>query len=117
MHPVYATELLLPTLLVGAGNGLVMMSATQAVLAGVPRQDSGLVAGLHNTSRQLGGAIGIAILASVAHGVTMTHLTAGEMLQVAELAGYHMAFLIAGLVSIVSALASLLLNRTSTSSS
>ncbi|QNN55750.1 MFS transporter [Diaphorobacter ruginosibacter] len=117
MHPVYATELLLPTLLVGAGNGLVMMSATQAVLAGVPRQDSGLVAGLQNTSRQLGGAIGIAILASVAHGVTMTHLTAGEMLQVAELAGYHMAFLIAGLVSIVSALASLLLNRTSTSSS
>lgn len=116
MHPVYATELLLPTLLVGAGNGLVMMSATQAVLAGVPRQDSGLVAGLQNTSRQL-GAIGIAILASVAHGVTMTHLTAGEMLQVAELAGYHMAFLIAGLVSIVSALASLLLNRTSTSSS
>lgn len=115
MHPVYATELLLPTLLVGAGNGLVMMSATQAVLAGVPRQDSGLVAGLQNTSRQL--AIGIAILASVAHGVTMTHLTAGEMLQVAELAGYHMAFLIAGLVSIVSALASLLLNRTSTSSS
>lgn len=54
MHPVYATELLLPTLLVGAGNGLVMMSATQAVLAGVPRQDSGLVAGLQNTSRQLG---------------------------------------------------------------
>lgn len=117
MHPAHATELLLPTLLVGAGNGLVMMSATQAVLAGVPRQDSGLAAGLQNTSRQLGGAVGIAILASVAHGVTTTHLTAGEMPQVAELAGYRMAFLIAGLVSIASALASLLLNRTSTSSS
>lgn len=59
MHPVYATELLLPTLLVGAGNGLVMMSATQAVLAGVPRQDSGLVAGLQNTSRQLGGPLAL----------------------------------------------------------
>lgn len=117
IHPAHATELLLPTLLVGAGNGLVMMSATQAVLAGVPRQDSGLAAGLQNTSRQLGGAIGIAILASVAHGVTTTRLAGGEMPQVAELAGYRMAFLIAGLVSIVSALASLLLKRAPTSSS
>ena len=117
MHPVHATELLLPTLLVGAGNGLVMMSATQAVLAGVPRQDSGLAAGLQNTSRQLGGAVGIAILASVAHGVTTAHLAGGEIPQVAELAGYHAAFLIAGLLSIVSALASLLLQRTPVSGS
>ncbi len=59
-----------------------MMSATQAVLAGVPRQDSGLAAGLQNTSRQLGGAVGIAILASVAHGVTTAHLAGGEIPQV-----------------------------------
>ncbi|WP_413328094.1 MFS transporter [Polaromonas sp. CT11-55] len=108
-HLLQAGDFLLPTLLVGAGNGLVMMSATQAVLAGVPRQDSGLAAGLQNTARQLGGAVGIAVLGAVAHAVTARQLELGQLPQIAELAGYRFAFLLAGILSVISALASLML--------
>jgi MFS family permease len=110
-HPLQACDFLLPTLLVGAGNGLVMMSATQAVLAGVPRKDSGLAAGLQNTARQLGGAVGIAVLGAVAHSVMAAQLATGQLPQAAELAGYRFAFLIAGIVSVVSAVASLMLKQ------
>jgi EmrB/QacA subfamily drug resistance transporter len=108
-HPLQVSEFLLPTLLVGAGNGLVMMSATQAVLAGVPRKDSGLAAGLQNTARQLGGAVGIAVLGAVAHSIMAAQLATGQLPQAAELTGYRFAFLIAGIVSVVSAVASLML--------
>ena len=111
VHPLQISEFLLPTLLVGAGNGLVMMSATQAVLAGVPRKDSGLAAGLQNTARQLGGAVGIAVLGAVAHSVMTAQLAAGQLPQAAELAGYQFAFLTAGIVSVVSAFASLMLKH------
>ncbi|QYG08939.1 hypothetical protein [Janthinobacterium sp. PAMC25594] len=111
VHPLQVSEFLLPTLLVGAGNGLVMMSATQAVLAGVPRKDSGLAAGLQNTARQLGGAVGIAVLGAVAHAVMAARLAAGQLPQAAELAGYRFAFLMAGIVSVVSAVASLMLKH------
>jgi sugar phosphate permease len=88
-----------------------MMSATQAVLAGVPRKDSGLAAGLQNTARQLGGAVGIAVLGAVAHSVMAAHLATGQLPQAAELAGYRFAFLLAGIVSVVSAVASLMLKH------
>jgi len=112
VHPSQVSEFLLPTLLVGAGSGLVMMSATQAVLAGVPRKDAGLAAGLQNTARQLGGAVGIAVLGAVAHSVMAAQVADGQAPQMAELAGYHLAFLVAGIVSLVSALASLMLQQT-----
>ncbi|MNQ72396.1 Multidrug resistance protein stp [compost metagenome] len=110
-HPTLATELLIPTLLIGAGCGLVMMSATHAVLAGVPRKDAGLAAGLQNAARQLGGALGIALLVTMAHGVMADQIAQGQLPQLAELDSYRAAFLTAGCLSIVSALASLLLRH------
>ncbi|MGO3741711.1 MFS transporter [Kerstersia sp.] len=108
-HPNLAADLLIPTLLLGTGCGLVMMSATHAVLAGVPRQDAGLAAGLQNSARQLGGAIGIALLVTLAHAVTASRNAAGQAARLAELDGYRCAFLAAGCLSILAALASLLL--------
>lgn len=110
-HPSGAAALLLPTLLVGAGSGLTMMSATQAVLSGVPPRDAGLAAGLQNTTRQLGGAIGIAALVTLAHAVTAHLAAAGHARQMAELGGYRVAFLASGVISAVSAIASLMLRH------
>lgn len=110
IHPNYATQLLLPSLLIGGGLGLMLMTATHAVLAGIPSQDSGIAAGLQNTARQLGGALGIAVL------VTVTHIAAGgqtkaDITAASQLAGYHAAFLVCGVISGLSALASLFLQR------
>lgn len=108
-HPAQSTELLIPTLFVGAGCGLVMMSATQAVLACIPQEDAGLAAGLQNAARQLGGASGVALLATLAQSVMAHYVAQGQTPQLAELQGYRVAFLAAGCVSVISALASLLL--------
>ena len=110
-HPVQAVELLFPTLLVGAGGGLTMMSATHAVLTGVRKPDAGLVAGLQNTARQLGGAIGLAALVTLVHSVAGELSAAGQSSQLAELGGYQAAFLASGLISAISALASLMLRH------
>ncbi len=108
-HPNFMTQLLGPSLLVGGGLGLMIMSATQAVLAGVPAADSSLAAGLQNTARQLGGAIGVAGLVTVSNHVADRAVRAGAETALAHLSGYQAAFWVAGAVSAVAALASLAL--------
>jgi EmrB/QacA subfamily drug resistance transporter len=107
--PDYAADLLGPTLLVGGGLGLMIMTATQAALAGVPGKDVGLASGLLNTARQLGGAVGVAALATLAQAVARD--AAGEGSVTAALAGYHAAFLATAAVCVTAALASLFLRR------
>jgi hypothetical protein len=53
-------------LLGGAGMGLTFVPVTIASLAGVDRSDAGVASGLVNTSRQMGGAIGIAVVSAIA---------------------------------------------------
>ncbi|MDK8191193.1 hypothetical protein QP794_13965 [Paenibacillus sp. UMB7766-LJ446] len=111
MHPNYVTQLLLPSLLIGGGLGLMLMTATHAVLAGIPSQDSGIAAGLQNTARQLGGALGIAVLVTVKHIAAGGQTNQGDITAASQLAGYHAAFLACGVISGLSALASLFLQR------
>ena len=54
-------------LLFAAGNGLSFVPLTSAALAGVPPQDAGAASGLVNVTQQLGGALGVAVLVTVAH--------------------------------------------------
>lgn len=108
--PDYLAQVLGPSLLVGGGLGLMIMTATHAVLAGIPHAESGLAAGLQNTARQLGGAVGIAALVTLAHTVSASQ--GGDSLQaVGQLAGYHAAFVATAAISAVSAVASLLLRH------
>ncbi len=108
--PNYLIQILGPSLLVGGGLGLMIMTATHAVLAGIPHAESGLAAGLQNTARQLGGAIGIAALVTLAHAISESH--GGENAQaIGQLAGYHVAFIAAAAISAVSGFASLLLRH------
>jgi MFS family permease len=95
-----------PTLAAGAGLGMVILAATHAVRSGVPVQGAGMASGLANTARQLGGALGVAALATLLHSVVQAQPeSAGP--QAALLAGSHVAFLAASGLALLCGLISL----------
>ncbi|MCB5169603.1 DHA2 family efflux MFS transporter permease subunit [Streptomyces bambusae] len=100
---------LLPAQLVsGFGLGLVFVTVTIASVRGVAPQDTGIASGLVNTSQQIGGAIGLAVLAATASVITENELPGNA--QEALTSGYSYGFLLGGalyLVALVVALASL----------
>jgi len=61
----FLADLLGPSLLIGAGVGTTFVQLTELSAAGVAARDSGVAGGLINASRQIGGAIGLALLATV----------------------------------------------------
>ncbi|WP_371496007.1 MFS transporter [Kitasatospora sp. NBC_00374] len=73
----YPVDVLGPFVLCTLGMGLSMMPATVAATSGVPREEAGLASGLTNTFRQVGGAVGLAVLATVASHTTATRLAEG----------------------------------------
>jgi hypothetical protein len=97
-------HLFVPTVMVGAGLGILIVTATSAILAGVPSTDSGLATGLQNTARQLGGSIGIAVLANLAHRPLMGR-KAGEI----GLAEFRVPFLAMAVPASIAAASSLML--------
>ena len=95
----YAIDLLPPMILIGLGAGLGFPSLMTLAMSGATASDSGLASGLVNTSVQVGGAIGLAVLATFATERTAGQLADGEAPAVALNSGYHLAYLIgAGLV-------------------
>jgi EmrB/QacA subfamily drug resistance transporter len=93
----YLTDLLPGFLLVGVGLGFSFVPISIAALAGVQRAEAGLASGLINTSQQIGGALGIAALATIATSQTDDALAAGTAQAAALVDGFTAAFL-AGLV-------------------
>jgi EmrB/QacA subfamily drug resistance transporter len=109
-HPAYLSHLLGPSLIAGVGMGLMLLPITLTGTASVDSKDAGAAAGVLNTSRQLGGAIGLAVLSTVA--ATATTRAASHGSYVAALVhGYHVAFLADAGVMLVAALAALALPR------
>jgi EmrB/QacA subfamily drug resistance transporter len=90
----YVVDLLPPTLLIGLGAGLAFPSLMTLAMSGATPQDSGLASGLVNTSVQVGGAIGLAVLATLASERTDTALAQGESAAAALNSGYHLAYLV-----------------------
>src|SRR5918912_2702616 len=90
----YAVDLLPPMVLIGLGAGLGFPSLMTLAMSGATPSDSGLASGLVNTSVQVGGAIGLAVLATVATERTGTLRAAGEPAASALNAGFHLAYLI-----------------------
>jgi hypothetical protein len=107
-HPAYLTHILGPALVCGVGLGLMLLPVTLAANTGVDPTDVGAAAGLLNTARQLGGAIGLAVLTTIAATVT-TNTARHASYLTALVHGYHVAFLADAAVMIVAALAALAL--------
>lgn len=106
----YLGDVLGPTLLIGCGTGLLIASAVHAAIAGIQPADTGLASGLLNTSRQIGGALGIAGFGALAHAVAGNH-SGDAAAEAAMLAGHHAAFFATGVVSALTGLLSLMLRH------
>jgi EmrB/QacA subfamily drug resistance transporter len=95
----YVADVLPVMIPLGIGAGLFFPSLTTLAVSGVSPSESGLASGLLNTSLQVGGAIGLAVLASLAATRTEELASGGTSTASALTGGYHLAFLIgAGLV-------------------
>ncbi|HLI61383.1 MAG TPA: MFS transporter [Solirubrobacteraceae bacterium] len=103
-----------PSLLAAIGIGLAFTPAAIAGVSGVPAHEAGLASGLINTSRMFGGALGLAVLATLAASHTNAEAHAGVAARMALTDGFHLAFLIAAGLSLGGALLALALPRTST---
>jgi EmrB/QacA subfamily drug resistance transporter len=102
----YLTDVLPPMVLIGFGAGLGFPSLMQLAMSGATPSDSGLASGLVNTSVQVGGAIGLAVLATFASQRTSDLRAGGESVASALNSGYHLAYLIgAALVVVATAIA------------
>lgn len=107
VHTPYWSGFFLPSVLITLGLGLSFTPLAYTATAGVPPQQAGLASGLLNTSRQIGGAVGLAALATVA--TTRTH-DAGRVVNqfVALTDGYTLAFRISSVIALCTVAAAVL---------
>lgn len=110
-HPAYLAHILGPSLLAGIGISLMLPPVTLTASVGVDPRHAGAAAGLLNVSRQLGGAIGLAVLGTIAASVTRGDARHASPLA-ALVGGYHVAFVVSAAVMLAAALVSLALPRT-----
>jgi predicted MFS family arabinose efflux permease len=110
----YVTDLLPGMILVSIGMGLTFVPITLIATSGIPPDDAGLASGLFNTSQQIGGALGLAILSTLSASATASTLkgvskpTSADVSQ-ALVDGFHVAFLGSAIFVVVGALLLILL--------
>jgi EmrB/QacA subfamily drug resistance transporter len=107
----YLGDLLPGFLLIAIGMSFSFVAISIAALAGIEAKDAGLASGLINTSQQIGGALGIAILSAVAVAHTNTAEASGDAPAAALTTGFHAAFWVGTAVAAVGVLASVVLVR------
>jgi hypothetical protein len=88
-------------LLLGAGAGLAFPALMTLAMSGATPSDAGLASGLVNTTTQVGGAIGLAVLATLASERADGLIAGGEPAAAALNAGYHLAFLVGAALVVV----------------
>jgi EmrB/QacA subfamily drug resistance transporter len=97
----YLTDLLPPFLLIAVGVGTSFPAIMTLAMSGATPADAGLASGLVNTSMQVGGAIGLAVLATLSGERTKTLLGDGHSLASALTSGYHVAYLVGAALAAV----------------
>jgi len=101
----YVGDVLFPSLLAAVGLGLAFVPTTIAAVTGIKPDEAGLASGLINTSQQVGGALGLAVLAAVATATTDDSIASGERNPLVSLtAGFQDAFLIGAGMALLGAL-------------
>jgi EmrB/QacA subfamily drug resistance transporter len=101
----YWIDILPVTVLLGIGAGLAAPSLMMLAMSGATPSDSGLASGLINTTVQVGGAIGLAVLATLASERTTGRLADGASNAAALNSGYHLAYLIGAVLVAVALVA------------
>src|SRR3954454_23732520 len=107
----YLGDLLPGFLVIAMGMAFSFVSISIAALAGIEAKDAGLASGLINTSQQIGGALGIAVISSVAVAHTTSAAKAGDAPAAALTTGFHAAFWAGAAIAAVGVVASLVLIR------
>ncbi len=110
-HSAYASTVLPAVLLLGAGVGVSFPSLMTLAMSGATASDAGLASGLVNTTMQVGGALGLAVLATLSATRTKHLLASGHGEVAALLGGYHLAFLIGAALVLGSVAIALLVLR------
>ena len=104
VHGAFVTDVLPAMVLIGIGGGLAFNPVLMAAMSDVAPQDSGLASGITNTAFMMGGALGLAVLASAAAARTNHLAAAGHGTLEALTGGYHLAFAIGALFAVVAAI-------------
>jgi sugar phosphate permease len=107
----YLVDVFPVTVLLGTGAGLCFPALMNLAMSGATPQDAGLASGLVNTTAQVGGALGLAVLATLSATRTDTLRAAGESTAAALTGGYHLAFLVAAGLTIAALAVALLVLR------
>ena len=107
----FVMDVLPGTILLGIGAGMGFNPLLLAAMGDVQPTEAGLASGIVNTAFMMGGALGLAILASLASSRTDTLLAAGDNAATALTGGYHAAFLAGGAFAFAGALVGGLLIR------
>ncbi|MGH8860755.1 MAG: DHA2 family efflux MFS transporter permease subunit [Jatrophihabitantaceae bacterium] len=92
VHGAYAAHVLPVMVLLGAGAGLAFPSLMGLAMSAATPADAGLASGLVSTSAQVGGALGLAVLATVSASRTASLAGAGQSVGAALVGGFHIAF-------------------------
>jgi MFS family permease len=99
VHGSYVEHVLPVMILLGLGIGVSFPALMTLAMSGATQEDAGLASGLVNTTAQVGGALGLAVLATLSTTRTNDLIHAGKSTASALVSGYHLAFVIgAGLV-------------------
>jgi EmrB/QacA subfamily drug resistance transporter len=110
VHGTFLADILGPSLLAAVGLGFAFVPVTIAAVSGIEDREQGLASGLINTSQQVGGALGLAILAAVSTSVTGSSRDPSVLTE-----GFQEAFLVGAGFAIAGLIATLLLIRSSDS--
>jgi EmrB/QacA subfamily drug resistance transporter len=95
----YLGDLLPGFLLIGVGIGFSFVPISIAALAGVEAAEAGLASGLINTSQQIGGALGIAMLSTIATSQSANAVATGSAVPEALVHGFSIAFLVGAVIA------------------
>jgi MFS family permease len=104
VHAGFVVDVLPSMILIGLGAGIAFNPMLLAAMSDVEPQDSGLASGIVNTAFMMGGALGLAVLASVAASRTDSLRAGGDPVAAALTGGYHVAFAVGALFALAAAI-------------
>jgi MFS family permease len=99
----FVTDVLPSMVLLGFGAGMAFNPVLLAAMSDVSPQESGLASGVVNTAFMMGGALGLAVLASLAASRTDSLRASGDTQLAALTGGYHVAFLVGAIFAVSAA--------------